>query len=66
MASAVRLTEADYRRMALVLRQYQRFKLWSWRGEIRGITTKLDHVTRAATVSNMAWFTPAQAARERR
>jgi hypothetical protein len=65
-AHPVQLTEADYRRMALALRTYQRFKLWSFREELRGITMKLDHATRTATVSNLAWLTTAQAARERR
>jgi hypothetical protein len=55
-AHSVQLTQADYRRMAIELREYRRFKAPTFREELKGITMKHEHVIRAATVSNCAFM----------
>jgi hypothetical protein len=60
------LTGADYARIWAAEAEARRFRMPSWREELQGLTMKLDQATRTATVSNLAWFAPAQAARERR
>lgn len=56
-AYSPQLTSADYRRMWLALRMFQRFKMPNQTEQ--GLLDKLrsEHITRAATVSNGAYLT---------
>ena len=62
---SVRLTEEDYRRIDREWAHFRRFKMPTFREELRGVTMKLDQTIRSQVVGPEAWTSPAQAARVR-